>query len=311
MNRPEIDKTDILSEFAKIDARTNAALQDQRDSSVMRAEEREPQDDQGADQEIREESPVAEPLEAESYAIVGNTMAPARSIEQAPREQEQREHTSREQTLAPREQNIRQMRLAKERLEEENRELRRQQDEYTRRMLELNSRPLPQEQARANRNKDDLVEIGDIAELKEMLLQQRQERQEQQLEQQRQRLQAEVYHRVRQDLPDYDKVVNKENWELLKDHNPRSASLIENSTNDPYDLAFEAYDAVVRAGITKMPAYNEDRRKIAENKAKPRSSATVSPQKATSAIHEANAFYRGPTQQRKEELWEEMERSRG
>lgn len=112
---------------------------------------------------------------------------------------------------------------------------------------------------------------------------------------------------------DFDTVVNKENIEKLAAKNPvLHRSLYANT--DVYDFGYTAYELIKNSGIVNTQnsnntQYEEIDRRVEENKGKPRSSASVSPQTADRPLARVGDYDRRVlTDARKRELREQVER---
>lgn len=112
--------------------------------------------------------------------------------------------------------------------------------------------------------------------------------------------------RLKAQYPDFDKVVNKENIELLKQTEPEMANLLLQG-KDLYGKGVSAYKMLKNLGIYKEDHYAKDREKAEQNSKLPRSTSSVGVQSGDSPISKANAFAEGLTPDLKKSLWKEME----
>ena len=111
--------------------------------------------------------------------------------------------------------------------------------------------------------------------------------------------------RLKATYSDIDKVVSKENLELLSVQEPEIyATIISN--NDFYSKGVAAYKAIKRFGIHTDDTYEPDRARVQENSNKPKPSNAIAPQKADSPLSHANAFAQGLTPELKAQLYKEM-----
>jgi CRISPR/Cas system-associated protein Cas5 (RAMP superfamily) len=111
--------------------------------------------------------------------------------------------------------------------------------------------------------------------------------------------------RLRYSFPDFDKVVNHENIELLRDLEPDIAASI-NANPDLYTKASSAYKLIKKLGIYRDDIYKQDKELAVANSHKPRPLASVSPQQGESPLQRANAFANGLTPELREQLLKEM-----
>jgi hypothetical protein len=116
--------------------------------------------------------------------------------------------------------------------------------------------------------------------------------------------------RLKSQFNDFDSVVNLENIQLLRATYPEIAATISNSQSGTYDKAVSAYTMIKKLGINSEIPYNESVDKAAANSLKPRSVASVSPQRGDSPLSRANAFSNGLTDELKTALWKEMNEAR-
>ena len=215
---------------------------------------------------------------------------PAPSDEDYTQAQEQeRKHQSKS-----REDNLRALREKSERME-------RERDEYMQKLKDI--------QAKKEEIDDSDLSIGDadLAEGKHLKkLQQEIKRLRQESESSKQQshvTQAEI--RLKNQYPDFDKVVSLSNISALREEYPELAASI-NSNNDIYSKAVSAYTMIKKLGIHQDPIYTADKARIAQNSAKPKPSATIAPQKSDSPLSQANAFANGLTPDLQKQLWAEM-----
>ena len=115
--------------------------------------------------------------------------------------------------------------------------------------------------------------------------------------------------RLRSQYTDFDKVVSKENIDLLRDLSPDLAQSI-NSNPDLYSKAKTAYLMIKKMGIYTEDKYVSDKALAHANMAKPKPLAAVSPQQGENPLSKANAFSHGLTDSLKEQLRKEMNEAR-
>lgn len=116
--------------------------------------------------------------------------------------------------------------------------------------------------------------------------------------------------RIKAEYPDFDKVVSRDNIEVLKNNYPELAHTL-NASQDMYVTAKAAYTLIRKLGISPdTTSYDADKELAQRNSAKPRPLASVSPQQGDSALSRANAFANGLTDELKEQLRKEMSAAR-
>ena len=115
--------------------------------------------------------------------------------------------------------------------------------------------------------------------------------------------------KLKTQFPDFDKVVTKENIEILKRNEPEIAAALI-ASNDLYSKGVSAYKMLKNLNIYKEDTFEKDRQKAQENLDKPRSLSSVSPQSGNSPLSKANAFAEGLTPDLKKQLYKEMQESR-
>ena len=189
----------------------------------------------------------------------------------------------------------------------------RERDEAMRRAAELEARLTgfqPQQEAAPefddiNIGNDDLVEGKHVKQLTSELRKLRAEVKQQQ----QQSMSSLVEARLKMEYPDIEKVVTKENIEILGIQEPDIAATI-NDSQDLYKKAVAAYKLIKKFGIQHEDNYSDDRARAQTNAAKPRPLTSVSPQQGDSPLSHANAFANGLTDELKASLLKEMMNAR-
>ena len=122
----------------------------------------------------------------------------------------------------------------------------------------------------------------------------------------RQMLQTSTEYKIKNNYPDFDKVVNDATIAHLKEKNPALAYAI-GQVGDTYSQASAAYEAIKNLGIYVEDTYAKDRERAQENASKPRTLQSIASnaQKSHSPLSEVNAFAEGSKEYR-EQLWKEM-----
>lgn len=112
------------------------------------------------------------------------------------------------------------------------------------------------------------------------------------------RAQEELPQRVKQEMPDFDQVVSKENVEYLKAHKPHLAQVLA-TTQDPYAQAKAAYDAV--KAFCPSAQVQQDKQRAERNAQKPGSLDQAGPPRTG----ETDPYRLSSTT--KAQLWKEMQ----
>lgn len=154
-------------------------------------------------------------------------------------------------------------------------------------------------------NDDDLVEGKHLSKFQKKI--KKLEQQVHNYEQVSDQLRTET--RLKSQYADFDKVVNQENIEVLREKYPELADSIANSSN-LYNKAVSAYTLIKRLGIAVEDNYSQDRELAQKNSSKPRPLSSVAPQQGDSPLSRANAFANGLTDELKAQLRKEMEEAR-
>ena len=115
--------------------------------------------------------------------------------------------------------------------------------------------------------------------------------------------------RLRISYPDIEKVVSKENMEILAVQYPELWTTIQ-ANNDFYTKGAAAYTMMKKLGIHVEDTYEPDRERVNVNVSKPKPSIAVAPQQSNSPLTQANAFANGLTESLKAQLYKEMMESR-
>lgn len=114
---------------------------------------------------------------------------------------------------------------------------------------------------------------------------------------------------LRAKYADFDKVVSRDNIEMLTEAYPELARTLY-ATNDLYTKAVSAYTLIKKFGIYQESPFNSEKAIAMKNVAKPRPLASVSPQQGETPMSRANAFANGLTDDLKAQLRKEMEDAR-
>jgi hypothetical protein len=111
--------------------------------------------------------------------------------------------------------------------------------------------------------------------------------------------------RIKNDFPDFEKVVSYENQKKLREIDPDVADAIL-ATGDVYKAHAMAYKMIKLLNIHRDTTYDADKLKAQQNLAKPKSLNSIAPQKTDSPLSHANAFANGLTPELKQQLVKEM-----
>lgn len=191
----------------------------------------------------------------------------------------------------------------------------RERDEAIRRAQEVEARysnirtnsaePLQEESQEITIGNDELAEGKHL----KTLLNKISKLEKQQQQYQSQSSSSIIEARLKMQYPDIEKVVSKENVEILGIQYPELAATI-NESSDLYKKAVSAYTLIKKLGIHPEDNYREDRTRAAVNAAKPRTLSSVNPQQGDSPLSHANAFANGLTDELKASLLKEMMQAR-
>ena len=115
--------------------------------------------------------------------------------------------------------------------------------------------------------------------------------------------------KIRNQFPDFEKVVSKENVEMLNAQFPEMAQVLRD-TSDVYSKAVSAYSVMKQYGIYKDDTFLADKAKAIANAQKPKPLISANPQQGDSPLSKANAFANGLTPELAVQLRKEMEAAR-
>ncbi len=112
--------------------------------------------------------------------------------------------------------------------------------------------------------------------------------------------------RIKNNFPDFEKVVSSENVEMLNTMYPEIAQSLKD-TSDMYTKAAAAYKVIKNMGIYKdHEEFMPQKQVINKNVSKPRPASSVSPQAGNSPLAKANSFANGLTPELQAQLRREM-----
>lgn len=209
--------------------------------------------------------------------------------------------TENQQQETPQAINMRNLREAKERAE-------RDRDELLKRVSALEKATTKNEPAPSAPAEDFSIAPDDLVEGKHLSKYDRKikDLEGQLASYQQQSTAATVEAKLHAQYPDFEKVVTKENVEMLSAAHPEIAQTIS-SSGDLYSKAVSAYTLIKKFGITPQNTYDAERARAHENASKPRPLASVASQQGEDGpLSKANAFSDGLTEDLKKQLHKEM-----
>ena len=103
---------------------------------------------------------------------------------------------------------------------------------------------------------------------------------------------------------DFDKVVTKENMEVLAELDPEMYDVIQASPN-LYAKAKTAYNQIKKYGIYTEESYDEDKEVVQRNSVKPRPTNAIAPQAGATPLSRANEFKRELTAEDQQRIYAE------
>lgn len=206
--------------------------------------------------------------------------------------------TATKAELTPKEQNLAALRQLKQRAERERDEALRELQQFR---TQNQSPPAKPNSSPITIGNDDLVEGRHVQALQQEIEKLRSEM----TEHKQYSSTATAEARLKASYPDIDKVVSKENLDILSVQEPELHASIMNSS-DFFAKGVAAYKALKRFGIYQDDLYEPDRNTVQQNLQKPRPSQAIAPQKGDSPLSQANAFAQGLTPELKASLLKEM-----
>lgn len=185
-------------------------------------------------------------------------------------------------------------------LREKAERLERERDEYYKQL----QKAAPKQQQPVEEEEDIQIKSDDLVEGKHLKSYEKKlKKLEQQMTQaQQQSYNAAAEHRIRTEMPDFDKTVTQDTLYILQSQFPELAASI-NANPDLYSKAKAAHQAITKLGIT--PDYSSEQQAINKNMSKPKPLASITPQQGDSPLTRANAFANGLTDDLKKQLYEE------
>lgn len=218
--------------------------------------------------------------------------------------------TEQQEPSSPSNQHFKAVKQLKEKAE-------RERDEALRRAAELETRLTgyqapqvqPEEDYSINLGNDELVEGKHISKMDKKVDSKIKALEEKLKRYETQSSQSFVEAKLKMEYPDIEKVVTKENIEILSMQEPDIAATIQDS-QDLYKKAVTAYKLIKKFGIQTDDNYHQDRVRAQENSSKPRPLTSIAPQQGNSPLSHANAFANGLTDELRAQLLKEMMEAR-
>lgn len=172
---------------------------------------------------------------------------------------------------------------------------------------ELHAKLNPQQQPKVEDEVDYRINPDDLVEGKHLnKFEKKIKKLEDQLKNyQQQTTESTIEVKLKNQFPDFDKIVSRENVELLKEAYPELAQTL-NSSSDLYSKAVSAYTLIKKFGIHQEEPYKADIERAKTNAAKPKPLASIAPQQGDSPLSRANAFASGLTDDLRKQLHKEM-----
>ena len=214
-------------------------------------------------------------------------------VEQQPEETEEQKQQAelqqkQQQEQAQQQENMRSLREAKQEAERERNELLRRLE-----AIERNQRPAePEEDLSINIAPDDISTGAHLLKVDKRFkkIEQQYEERLRKVEERATQVAAEA--QLRSQYPDIDKVINPDTVRAFNEAEPELAEAIGSYT-DFYRRPVAAYKAIKRSGIISSPEEIQAQRQLAVNAQKPRSTSSLSPQRADSPLDQANMYANG------------------
>ncbi len=281
-----------------------------RDGAVVRDKEQAAQIQQAAntfvEEQVEASAPEPEPQEFQQQEEVSEQQEAVEQPEPEPEQARSLSIQPDDEDSGPKK-SIRDLKEAKKRAE-------RERDDYMRRLAELEARSQTQQPTQPEEDEELRIGSDDIAEGKHLSkVDKRAQSKIKQLEERLSKYESKtneerIESALKQKYSDFDKVVSRENVELLSEAYPELAKTIH-ANGDLYSKAVSAYTLIKKFGIYQesQSPFSSDKAVAMKNAAKPRSVNSVAPQQGEQgALSRANAFASGLTDDVKTQLYKEM-----
>lgn len=191
-------------------------------------------------------------------------------------------------------------------------ELREARDRAERERDDLQRRIAESQQSRASQVEDDLTDVlgggdDDLIERKHLkkIYSSFERKFEQRYKQAEERaLEAQIRSRY----PDFDAVVTSDRIAQLRKEYPEIAQSLSTST-DEYNKALSVYKMIKQFGYDKDPNAQEmeyTKQRVQSNAVRPKTATSISAQRPSSGLQQADAFARGLTPELQKQLYKEM-----
>lgn len=116
--------------------------------------------------------------------------------------------------------------------------------------------------------------------------------------------------KLKTQFSDFDSVVTKDNLEKLEMAKPSLYRSIL-ATQDIYDRGYTAYEMIKASGMVQESPYEDQDRRLEQNRSKPRSAANISPQSSDTPLTRVGDYDRRVlTEDRKRQLMKQVEEAK-
>lgn len=243
-----------------------------------------------------------ETLEPQNAGVADNQEELIEATEQTPEEQTAQPETAptpvSQSSESSKERNLRILRERAERLERENDELRRNTQQQLQPKSESND-----EDFKFGVKEDELIEGKHLSSLSQELRAIRRELREAK-EALGQSKNMTIETKLKAAHSDFDKVVTKENMNILAELDPEMYEVIQASPN-LYAKAKTAYNQIKKYDIYTEETYEADKEVVQRNSLKPRPSSSIAPQQGSTPLSRANEFQKELTSEDQQRIYAE------
>ena len=244
-------------------------------------------------------------LEPQNAGVADNQEEIIEATEQVPEEQAAQPETAttpvsqqNQSTETSKERNLRILRERAERLERENEELRRGAQQPSMQKSESDD-----EDFQFSVKADELVEGKHLSGLSQEIKAIRRELKEAKIALGQSKNMT-IETKLKAAHADFDKVVTKENMNILAELDPEMYEVIQASPN-LYAKAKTAYNQIKKYGIYTEETYEADKEVIQRNTFKPRPATSLSPQQGATPLSRANEFQKELTAEDQQRIYAE------
>lgn len=234
--------------------------------------------------------------EDENSSVIEDVAPPSESDQQQDDRHEDIQPTQA-RPISDQEYNWNEARRRLQELERRNQE----QEILINRMQSSNQQPQTDDNELATLADDDIVTVGQFKTLAQKMARQVAN------EAIKENAASMVDERMKARFSDYEDVVTKDNFELLKQEHPELAMSIHSLSHDPYNQAVAAYKLLKKTGVGDMAKSQPQKARAIENSKKPVSVQAVT---KSSAIGNVHNFENGLTPELRKQLQKEMQEAR-